>query len=215
MIQLQDCRTPEEIQARSFEMIDALFPMPRPFKGEAWEVARRLIHTTGDPGLIKDMVLPDSAVRAGIEALLSKAPVYTDTNMVKAGIPLYRLNPLGCSVTCILDLPGVDEAAKELGTTRTKAAMLKLAERLDGAIVAIGNAPTALLALLEETSRLGARPALVVGMPVGFVNAAESKELLLDRADLASLVISGRRGGSPLASATINALACIAHEKLG
>ncbi len=215
MIQLQDCRTPEEIQARSFEMIDALFPQPRPFSGDAWEIARRLIHTTGDPDLARDMILPDMAVQAGTGALLNGAPVYTDTNMVKAGIPLYRLNPLGCAVACILDLPGVDEAAKQHGTTRTRAAMTIIADRLDGAIVAIGNAPTALLALLEETSRLGARPALVVGMPVGFVNAAESKELLLERTDLPSLVIRGRRGGSPLASATINALACMALERRG
>jgi precorrin-8X/cobalt-precorrin-8 methylmutase len=130
--------------------------------------------------------------------------------MARAGIPLRRLEPLGSGVTCLLSLPGVAETAQEQGITRSRAAVLLAGNKLAGSILAVGNAPTTLLALLELLDAGAPRPALVIGMPVGFVNAAESKALLLERRDLPSIVLSGRRGGSPLAAAAVNALAILA-----
>ena len=206
---LDPCCTPDAIEARSFAIIDAEAPDPRPFSGNAWKVARRLVHTTGDPSLLTDLWLPDAAIEAGLAALKRGAPIFTDTEMVRSGIPARRLARFGNTVTCVLSQPELAEIAASRGTTRTRAGMELLGERLAGAIVAIGNAPTALLALVDYVKSGGPAPALVIGMPVGFVNAAESKELLLQQPELHSLAVRGRRGGSPLAAATVNALACI------
>ena len=132
--------------------------------------------------------------------------------MAAAGIPVRRLEPLGCTVTCLLNLPGVAEAAATQGITRSLAAVRLAGARLHRAVVAIGNAPTALLgllALLEANANI--RPALIIGMPVGFVNALESKDLL-QRYNIPSIIIVGRKGGSPLAAATVNALADLALQ---
>lgn len=204
--------SPSIIEARSFAIIDAEIPEPRPFTGHAWEVARRLIHTTGDPALARDLWLPDTAVAAGVKALRRGAAIFTDTRMVCAGMPQRRLKPLGCTAQCLLDLPGVMGQAIRGGITRSRAAMLLAAPQLTGAVVAIGNAPTALLTLLEvldDMPNLACAPALIIGMPVGFVNAAESKALL-ERSPWPALTVRGRKGGSPLAAATVNALAEIA-----
>lgn len=209
--------SPSAIESRSFAVIDAEVPKPRPFTGHAWEVARRLIHTTGDPALVHDLWLPDEAVAAGVKALRRGAPIFTDTRMVCAGIPQRRLTPLGCTARCLLDLPGVMGHAIREGITRSRAAMLLAAPDLAGAIVAIGNAPTALLTLLDALDgmpTLTRAPALIIGMPVGFVNAAESKALL-EQSPWPALTLRGRKGGSPLAAATVNALAEIALRERG
>ena len=209
-IALDPASTPADIEARSFAIIDAEFP-DKPFSGHAWEVARRLVHTSGDVSLVRELCLPDQAIAAGIAAVRAGAPIFTDTEMVRSGIPMRRLQAFGCRVSCILAAEGVDALAAEKGITRTRAGMELVGNSLRGAIVAIGNAPTALLALIEHV-RIHRQdvPALVVGMPVGFVNAAESKEMLLRQRDLNALAVRGRRGGSPLAAATVNALAVIA-----
>lgn len=124
-----------------------------------------------------------------------------------------RLKPFSNRVECILAQEGLAEAASLKGCTRTRAGMEALGSRMGGAIIAIGNAPTALLALLDIVRATNVPPTLVIGMPVGFVNAAESKELLLS-SGLPSLVLRGRRGGSPLAAATVNALAVIAGQSV-
>ncbi len=206
---LDPCRSPEEIEARSFAIIDAEAGPEKPFFGKAWVVARRLVHTSGDLSLLADLVLPDAAIEAGIDALLSGTVIFTDTEMARAGMPLRRLTPLGCRVECALAPAG----SAPRGQTRSYAGVTALGARLGGSILAVGNAPTALLALFDHLDRGGPAPALVVGMPVGFVNAAESKELLLRR-DIPSLVLRGRRGGSPLAAASVNALACFALAPL-
>jgi precorrin-8X/cobalt-precorrin-8 methylmutase len=203
-IVLDSCQTPDSIEARSFAIIDAEFGPEKPFSGNAWSVARRLIHAAGDCSLAERLVLPEAAIAAGMDALSNGAVIYTDTEMARAGMPLRRLTPLGCRVECILAPPGTAPA----GQTRAYAGVAALGERLGGSIFAVGNAPTALLALFDHLDRGGPAPALVVGMPVGFVNAAESKELLLRR-NVHSLVVRGRRGGSPLAAAAINALATL------
>lgn len=208
-VRLDAASTPETIEARSFALIESEIPEPRPFNGDAWQIAARLIHTTGDTSLIHALHLPEAAVKAGINALRSGAPVFTDTEMAKAGIPLRRLAPMGVKVSCLLDRPGLAEEAARLGATRSRAAVAAAGEALEGAVVAVGNAPTALLALLELFASGGPKPALVIGMPVGFVNAEESKELLVREKRLHSLAVRGRRGGSPLAVATVNALAIL------
>lgn len=207
--------TPESIEARSFAIIDAEAGASRPFSGDAWQVARRLVHTAGDLSLLEALVLPDGAVAAGVAALQAGAPVFTDTEMARSGIPVRRTDPLGVRVSCILSFSGLEEEARRLGITRSRAGIMALGPRLAGAVVAVGNAPTALLALLEYIDGGGTPPALVIGMPVGFVNAAESKELLLRHPIIPSLVVRGRRGGSPLAAAAVNALAEIALGRTG
>ena len=204
---------PEDIERHSFAVIDAEVPDPRPFCGAEWAVARRLIHTTADFDLLNHLAFTPGAAAAGVRALREGAAVFTDTGMAAAGIPLRRLEPLGCSVTCLLRLPAVDETAKAQGLTRSLAAVRTAGPLLHRAIVAVGNAPTALLGLLDllETNK-NIRPALVIGMPVGFVNALESKELL-QKYNIPSIVIKGRKGGSPLAAATVNALADLALQK--
>lgn len=209
---LDPASSPDEIESRSFAIIDSEFPQ-KPFTGYAWEVARRLIHTTGDVSLPAALHLPDEAITAGIAAIRKGAAIFTDTEMVRSGIPMRRLERFGCETSCILAGKDTAGIAASRGITRSRAGMELLGERLTGAIVAIGNAPTALLCLLELVRSSGIRPALVVGMPVGFVNAKESKELLLRETAIPSLILRGRRGGSPLAAATVNALAVIAARQ--
>ncbi len=213
---LQPAFTPDAIEARSFAIIDEEAGEPKPFAGRAWEIARRLVHTCADFDILPHLHLPDAAIEAGVAALVRGCAIYTDTEMARAGMPLRRLDPLGCTVACLHALPGTAERARERGTTRARAAMELAGDRLGGAIVAVGNAPTALLALLDHLGAGGPPPALVVAMPVGFVNAAESKELFLEQAaaltqygpqGLPCLALRGRKGGSPLAAATVNAMA--------
>ena len=208
-MELCPCTDPGEIEARSFAIIDAEIPAPRPFSGAAWSVARRLIHTCGDVDILPRLVLPEAAVESGIAALRRGAPVFTDTEMACCGIPRRRMDALGSSARSLLSLPGVKERAMREICTRSRAALLEAASLLPGALVAIGNAPTALLALLEMLEQGLAAPALIIGMPVGFVNAAESKELLC-RSPYPHVCLRGRKGGSPLAAASVNALAELA-----
>lgn len=210
---LDPASTPDTIEARSFAIIDAETGDPKPFSGDAWHIARRLVHTSGDVSLLSSLYLPDTAITAGLKALVSGAPVFTDTEMAKAGMPLRRLTPFGVTVSCILAEPGVDETAAATGVTRSRAGIVSLGPRLSGSILAVGNAPTALLALMDCLDAGVNPPALVIAMPVGFVNAAESKEMLINRGNVPCLAVHGRRGGSPLAAATINALACLLAER--
>ena len=206
-ILLNEAQTPDTIETASFAIIEEEIPEPRPFSGHAWQVARRIIHAAGDITILADLVLPDASVQAGITALAGGASIFTDTEMAKAGIPLRRITPLGCKVECVLSMNGLEHTAMEHGITRTRAGFLTLGSRLAGSIVVIGNAPTALLAVLDHVKAGGSPPALVIGMPVGFVNAAESKALLERNNDINYLTLRGRRGGSALAAAAVNALA--------
>ena len=201
----RDCNSPKEIEAQSFAIIDAEIN-PKPFDGAAWAVARRLVHTCGDTDLVSQLVLPDTSIQAGLAALRRKAPIFTDTEMACRGIPERRLLALGTQARCLLSLPGCNELADAQNCTRSRAAMLTAAPMLPGSILAIGNAPTALLTLLELLDGGLSPPALIIGMPVGFVNAAESKALLC-QSPWPHLSIRGRKGGSPLAAAAVNALA--------
>lgn len=210
MTRLQPYFTPDSIETRSFEIIDAETPEPRPFSGRQWEIARRLVHTTADFDLLNHLTFHPDAIEAGIAALKSGCTIFTDTEMARSGIPMRRMQPLGCTVQCLLNRPDVIAAAQTQGTTRAHAAMDAIGTELQGSIVAIGNAPTALIRLAERLDAGGPAPALVIGMPVGFVNAAESKTLFTACCDIPHIIIRGRKGGSPLAAATVNALAEIA-----
>ena len=167
----------------------------------------RMIHAWGMTDLPRDVATSAGAAEAGRAALLGGAPVLCDSAMLAAGIARARL-PRDNEVVCTLDDPRVASLAAELGTTRSAAAVELWRDRLDGAVVAIGNAPTALFHLLEMIAGGAPCPALVLGLPVGFVGAAESKvALAANDLGLPFLTLHGRRGGSAIASAAVNALA--------
>jgi precorrin-8X/cobalt-precorrin-8 methylmutase len=194
-----------EIYRRSFATIRAeadLAGLPP----ELVPVAVRMIHACGQVDLVDDPAYSPGVVTAARGALRAGAPVLCDAAMVASGVTAARL-PAGNDVVCTLRDPRVSELAAKLGTTRSAAALELWAERLDGAVVAIGNAPTALFHLLDLIDAGAPRPAAVLGIPVGFIGAAESKDELAARADLEFLVVRGRRGGSAITAAAVNALA--------
>ncbi len=198
-----------EIYRRSFSIIRAEAKLAR-FTIEEERVAVRIIHACGMVEIDDEIHFSPGAAAAGIAALAAGAPILCDASMVADGVTRARL-PKDNRVICTLRDPTVPERAARLGTTRTAAAMDLWRDHLDGAVVAIGNAPTALFRLFEMIDAGAPRPALVVGIPVGFVGAVESKEALMQRQDLASVVVRGRRGGSAMTAAAINALASAAE----
>ena len=194
-----------EIYRNSFAIIRAEADLQR-FKGRAEKVAVRIIHATGMIEIAGDISMsPDFAERA-VVALENGAPILCDTQMVAHGITRSRL-PAANQVVCTIGDAAVSELARTLGTTRSAAAMELWRPHLAGAVVAIGNAPTALFHLIEMIDRGAPPPAAVIGVPVGFVGAAESKEALADCGLVPFLVVQGRKGGSAIAAATVNALA--------
>lgn len=174
------------------------------------QVAVRMIHACGMVDLVRDLAYSPQVVARAREALRAGAPILCDANMVASGVTRKRL-PADNEVLCTLADPSVPELARRMGTTRSAAALELWREKLDGAVVAVGNAPTALFRLLEMVQEGGAdapRPAAVIGIPVGFIGAAESKDALADSPlGLDYLVVRGRRGGSAMAAAAINAIA--------
>lgn len=171
------------------------------------QAAVRMIHACGMTDLVSDLAFSAGVGESARAALRTGAPVLCDSEMVAAGITRKRL-PADNEVICTLRTPGIAGMAAGLGTTRSAAALELWRDRLAGAVVAIGNAPTALFHLLEMIATGADRPAAIIGAPVGFVGAAESKEALAaDPQKLPYLIVRGRRGGSAIASAAINALA--------
>ena len=168
-------------------------------------VVVRMIHACGQVDLVADVLARDGVVAGARAALDAGAPVLCDARMVASGVTRRRL-PKDNDVVCTLDDPRVPALAADLGTTRTAAALELWRDRLEGAVVAIGNAPTALFHLLEMVAAGAPRPAAVLGIPVGFIGAAESKEALA-ASDLPFLVVRGRRGGSAMTAAAVNAIA--------
>ena len=194
-----------EIYRRSFSIIRSEADLAR-FDTEEERVAVRIIHACGMVDIVGDIAFSSGAVKAGIAALEAGAPVLCDAKMVSNGVTKARL-PRGNEVICTLDDPSVPELAAKMGNTRTAAAMELWRDRLGGAVVAIGNAPTALFRLLELLDEGAPMPACVIGMPVGFVGAAESKEALIADGRVPYLAVRGRKGGSAMTAAAINALA--------
>jgi precorrin-8X/cobalt-precorrin-8 methylmutase len=198
-------RNGEEIYHRSFAVIRAEAELSR-FSALEERVAVRIIHACGMTDLAGDIVMsPGFAMRAR-QALRDGAPVLCDSKMVAQGVTRGRL-PRSNDIVCTLDDPAVPALALKIGNTRSAAAMELWRERLSGSLVAIGNAPTALFRLLEMIEDGAPAPAAVIGTPVGFVGAAESKEALATDGRLPFLIVRGRRGGSAMAVAAINALA--------
>jgi precorrin-8X/cobalt-precorrin-8 methylmutase len=194
-----------EIYRQSFATIRAEADLSR-LPADVAQVAVRMIHACGQVDLVDDLGYSPGVVAAGRAALRQGAPILCDAQMVASGITRARL-PAGNDVVCTLRDPRVPALAAELGTTRSAAALELWRDRLDGAVVAIGNAPTALFHLLDMIDAGAPRPAAVLGIPVGFIGAAESKQALSERTDLEFLVVHGRRGGSAITAAALNALA--------
>ena len=203
-------RTSISIITRELEEL-GLTPPP-----ETAAVVKRVIHTTADFDYAKNLRFTPGAVQAAVRALQRGAVIVTDTNMALAGITKPGLKKLNCEAICYMADPAVAEAAKQAGTTRAVAAVHRAAREHPGAILAVGNAPTALLAIAEEIEA-GLRPALVIGVPVGFVNVVESKETLFaicEQHGVPAIVAMGRKGGSNVAAAICNALVYSAAEML-
>ncbi len=198
---------PAEIYRRSFATIRSESDLSR-LPEDMGTVAVRMIHACGDVDLVNDLGFHPRLVLAARTALAQQAVIFTDTQMLAAGITRKRL-PVGNEVVCLLDDFRAQELAQSWGTTRSAAAVSLWGERLAGAVVAIGNAPTALFHLLELIEDgMVPHPAAIIGIPVGFVGSAESKIALTQNPwDIPWLVVHGRRGGSALCAAAVNALA--------
>ncbi|MBO3742769.1 precorrin-8X methylmutase [Actinoplanes sp. NEAU-H7] len=193
-----------EIYRRSFATIRAeadLSGLPE----DVSRVVVRMIHACGMVDLVKDVRFSPGVVTAARKALLDGAPILCDAEMVASGVTRSRL-PAGNEVICTLRDPAVPGLAAAIGNTRSAAALDLWGDRLGGAVVAVGNAPTALFRLLEMVAAGAPRPAAVLGIPVGFIGAAESKEALAE-SGLEYLIVRGRRGGSAITAAAVNALA--------
>ncbi|MCL6593027.1 MAG: precorrin-8X methylmutase [Alicyclobacillus sp.] len=201
---------PEEIEARSFQIIAEELG-EHPFTAEQFPVVQRVIHASADFELGRSLVFHPEAVRAGVAALRAGRPVVADVQMVQAGISKTRLRTFGSDVSVFIADADVAEEAKRLGTTRAIVAMRKAVRLAPGGIFVIGNAPTALLELIRLVRAGEAQPGLIVGVPVGFVSAAESKAELM-QLDVPFIANHGRKGGSPVAVAIVNALAILAAQ---
>ena len=193
------------IYARSFAIIRSEAKLAR-FSPDEERVAVRIIHACGMVEVADDIVFSPGAVAAAQRALSEGAPILCDANMVAHGVTRARL-PAANAVICTLSDAGVAALAQRLGATRSAAALELWGERLGGAVVAIGNAPTALFHLLEMLDKGAPKPAVIIGMPVGFVGAAELKEALSAQHAVPYIVVKGRKGGSAMAAAAVNALA--------
>lgn len=202
---------PQEIEGQSFQMITEEIG-EHSFTDEQYKVVQRIIHASADFELGRSVLFHPNAVQAGIEAIRAGKKVVADVQMVQVGINKKRLEKYGGSVHVYISDPDVIEEAKRLNTTRAIVSMRKAIKEADGGIFAIGNAPTALLELIRLVKTGEACPSLIVGLPVGFVSAAESKEELA-KLDVPFITNIGRKGGSTVTVAAINALAILADKQ--
>ena len=196
--------SPQDIEAESMRIIDREAGS-HSFSEDEWTIVRRIIHATADFEVMKTIRFHPQAIAAGIAAMKQGNPVYTDTQMLKAAIGGKLQEQYGCSAVCLVADDEVQRVSTASGITRSAAAMQAAAASLQNGIVAIGNAPTALFEAVGLCREGAMSPALIIGMPVGFVGAAESKQALLE-SGLVSITMLGRKGGTPAAVATINAL---------
>lgn len=204
---------PEEIEVESFRIID-LEAGDHAWPAAEWQVVRRAIHTSADFEYAQSTVFSENATENAIAALKSGAGIVTDTNMALSGISKPRLVALGCSVSCHVADQDVAELAKAEGITRSIAAMRKAVANPHNRIFVIGNAPTALFELLRLVETGTAKPALIIGLPVGFVGAEESKNALASGThDIPFITNIGRKGGSNVAAAVVNALSILAASQ--
>ena len=195
---------PAEIEALSFKIIDKEAG-DHGFPADQWAIVRRMIHTSADFDYLTSVRFHPAAVQAGLQAIAEGRNIVTDTNMARAGIRKSAILRFGGSLACLIDDPTVAHAARDSGCTRAMAAVDAAIPLMRNGIYVIGNAPTALLRLMELIRTGQAAPVLVVGLPVGFVNAAESKAMLVEM-DVPFISNLGRKGGSNVAASVINAL---------
>ena len=196
---------PKDIERRSMEIIESELGEV-PFEGIERIVLKRVIHTTADFGYAENLFFSPDAAQKGIEALIGGADIVTDTNMAKSGINKAALAKLGCRVHCFMADERVAEKAAELGVTRVSVSMEAAAEIDKPLIIAVGNAPTALLRLAELINEKRIEPKLIIAAPVGFVNVVESKRII-EGCGVPVICARGRKGGSSVAAAICNALA--------
>ncbi|MCM3003703.1 precorrin-8X methylmutase [Priestia koreensis] len=199
---------PQQIEGKSFEMITEEIG-EHPFTQEQYRVVQRVIHASADFELGRSMVFHRDAIQAGIKAIRSGKRVVADVQMVQVGVSKQRIEQFGGDIRVYISDEDVMEEAKRLDTTRAIISMRKAVKEADGGIFAIGNAPTALLELIRLIKEGEARPGLVIGLPVGFVSAAESKEELA-KLDIPFITNIGRKGGSTVTVAALNAISLLA-----
>lgn len=201
---------PDEIEKRSFEMIQS--ELPCPLDPILAPVIMRVIHTTADFEYANTLAFSAGVIKRATTALRQGIPIISDTNMVKAGVDKTRLASFGSDIHCFMQDEDVAQAARQHGITRAKASIDKAAAMGKPLVFAIGNAPTALIRIceLKEAGKLD--PKVVIGVPVGFVNVVESKEMLM-RSGIPYIIAQGRKGGSNVAAAICNALLRIAFEQ--
>lgn len=198
-------KQPMEIETRSMEII-APHLAGLQLDEKATKVYSRIIHAAGDVGYAPIIRIGAGAIDKAVEALKSGCDIYTDVEMVRTGINKRKLASFGGTVHCRIADPEVAAAAKAEGITRSMAAMRAFGQELDGSIVAIGNAPTALFEVLRLVREEDVRPACIVGIPVGFVGAADSKKELAENGIVPYITVEGTNGGSPIAAAAVNAM---------
>ncbi|MEW9699106.1 precorrin-8X methylmutase [Paenibacillus sp. SI8] len=202
---------PQEIEEKSFEMITEELG-EHSFTAEQYPVVQRVIHASADFELGRSLVFHPRAIEAGIAAIRAGKILFADVQMVQVGISKPRIEQFGGEVKVYISDPDVMQEAKRLNTTRAIISVRKAIQEAEGGIFAIGNAPTALLELIRLVKEGVAKPGLIVGVPVGFVSAAESKEELL-KLDVPFITNIGRKGGSPVAVAAVNALSIMAARQ--
>ncbi len=202
---------PHEIEKQSFGIIEQEAGK-HGFLPAQWRVVSRMIHTSADFDYLKTVRIHPDALSAGINAIHKGCAIITDTNMARAGIRKKDAENFGCRIKCFMEDENVIQRAARNNTTRAAAAVDVAGKDMAGGIYAVGNAPTALLRLIELIGDGSVTPALVVGFPVGFVNAAESKKMLA-ALDFPHITNMGRKGGSAIAAAVVNALLLLASEK--
>ena len=201
---------PQEIEDLSFKIIEQEAG-DHAFENDQWPIVRRMIHTSADFEYINTVQFYPGAIQKGILAIQRGCQIFTDTNMARVGIRKKEIHEFGGAVSCLIADEDVAKKAKDTGTTRALAAVDMACDRMKDGIYVIGNAPTALLRLIELIKGKKANPALVIGFPVGFVNAAESKKELMTL-DFPYITNKGRKGGSNIAASIVNALAIMAVE---
>ena len=207
-------KQPMAIENRSMEII-APHLAGLDLDEQAVKVYSRMIHAAGDVDYAPIIRVSPDAIEAGMTALKGGCDIFTDVEMVRTGINKKKLTSFGGSVHCLIADAEIALAAKEAGITRAMASMRKFRHQLDGSIVAIGNAPTALFEVLRMVKEEGLRPACIVGIPVGFVGAADSKQALADNAIVPYITVEGTKGGSPIAVAAVNAMMYLLNNDRG
>ncbi len=203
---------PDNIYEHSFATIAEEYG-PHDFTEDEWKVIRRIIHASADFDLGKSVIIHPDAIEAGIKAIRAGKPVIADVQMVEVGTGHKRFQKHGGDIYCYISDDDVSKAAKEAGVTRAIMSMQKATQLHEGGIYAIGNAPTALLELIRLIKEGKAKPDLIIGMPVGFVSAAESKEELAKVTEIPFITNIGRKGGSTVTVAALNAISILADQK--